>query len=114
MNHFPNPDAVAKTVQKAARSSYHLPKTVTDFVNQVLSIPIASMNTLESQIKEFDKVIKVQIELLPNILISVPEIRSIYSDGIMAEISDINRFGNQAQLAKYAGLAWKQYQSAWF
>ena len=39
-NRFPNPDAVAKAIQKAARSSYRLPKTVNDSVNQVLSISI--------------------------------------------------------------------------
>ena len=37
-NRFPDPDAVAKAIQKAARSSYRLPKTVNDSVNQVLSI----------------------------------------------------------------------------
>ena len=29
-NRFPDPDAVAKAIQKAARSSYRLPKTVND------------------------------------------------------------------------------------
>ena len=51
-NRFPDPDAVAKAIQKAARSSYRLPKTVNDSVNQVLSISITSMKALESQIKE--------------------------------------------------------------
>ena len=32
-NRFPNPDAVAKAIQKPARSSYRLPKTVNDSVN---------------------------------------------------------------------------------
>ncbi len=41
-NRFPNPNAVAKAIQKAARSSYRLPKTVNDSVNQVLSISITS------------------------------------------------------------------------
>ena len=72
------------------------------------------MKALESQIKEFDRAIKVQMELLPNVLISVPGIGPVYSAGIMAEIGDINRFENQAKLAKYAGLAWKQYQSGGF
>lgn len=40
-NRFPDPASVAKVIQKAARSSYCLPKTVNDSVNQVLSIPIA-------------------------------------------------------------------------
>ena len=113
-NRFPDPDAVAKAIQKAARSSYRLPKTVNDSVNQVLSISITSMKALESQIKEFDKAIAAQMELLPNVLISIPGIGSVYSAGIMAEIGDINRFDNQAALAKYAGLAWTQHQSGDF
>ena len=113
-NRFPNPNAVAKAIQKAARSSYRLPKTVNDSVNQVLSISITSMKALESQIKEFDKAIKAQMELLPNVLISIPGIGPVYSAGIMAEIGDINRFNSQAALAKYAGLAWKQHQSGDF
>lgn len=113
-NRFPDPDAVAKAIQKAARSSYRLPKTVNDSVNQVLSISITSMKALESQIKEFDKAIAAQMELLPNVLISIPGIGPVYSAGIMAEIGDINRFESQAQLAKYAGLAWTQHQSGDF
>lgn len=81
----------------------------------MLSISITSMKALESQIKEFDKAIKAQMELLPNVLISVPGIGPVFSAGIMAEIGDINRFENQAKLAKYAGLAWRQqYQSGGF
>lgn len=113
-NRFPDPDSVAKAIQKAARSSYRLPKTVNDSVNQVLSISITSMKALESQIKEFDKAIAAQMKLLPDVLTSIPGIGPVYSAGIMAEIGDINRFENHAQLAKYAGLAWTQYQSGGF
>lgn len=113
-NRFSDPDAVAKAIQKAARSSYRLPKTVNDSVNQVLSISITSMKALESQIKAFDKAIQAQMMLLPNVLTSIPGIGPVYSAGIMAEIGDINRFESQAKLAKYAGLAWKQHQSGGF
>lgn len=113
-NRFPDPDAVAKALQKAARSSYRLPKTVIDSVNQVLAISITSIRALESQIKAFDKAITNQMELLPNVLISIPGIGPVLSAGIMAEIGDINRFQNQAALAKYAGLAWQQHQSGDF
>ena len=113
-NHFPEPEQVAKAVQKAARSSYRLPKTVNDSVNQVLSISISSMKALDSQIKEFDMAIADQMQLIPNTLSSVKGIGPVYSAGIIAEIGDINRFPNQAKLAKYAGLAWKQHQSGDF
>ena len=113
-NRFPDPDAVAKALQKAARSSYRLPKTVNDSVNQVLAISITSIRALESQIKAFDKAITKQMELLPNVLISIPGIGPVLSAGIMAEIGDINPVQNQAALAKYAGLAWQQHQSGNF
>ena len=113
-NHFSNPEEVAKAIQKAARSSYRLPKTVNDSVNQVLSISITSIKALEAQIKEFDKAIAAQMELIPNTLASIKGIGPVYSAGIIAEIGDINRFPNQAKLAKYAGLAWRQHQSGDF
>ena len=113
-NHFSNPEDVAKAIQKAARSSYRLPKTVNDSVNQVLSISITSIKALEAQIKEFDKAIAAQMELIPNTLTSIKGIGPVYSAGIIAEIGDINRFPNQAKLAKYAGLAWRQHQSGDF
>ena len=113
-SHFSNPEEVAKAIQKAARSSYRLPKTVNDSVNQVLSISITSIKAMEAQIKEFDKAIAAQMELIPNTLSSIKGIGPVYSAGIIAEIGDINRFPSQAQLAKYAGLAWRQHQSGDF
>lgn len=111
---FPDPHSVAKAIQKAARSSYRLPKTVNDSVNQVLSLSISSMRAMESQIKALDKAIAEQMALIPHTLTSVKGIGPVYSAGIIAEIGDINRFPNQASLAKYAGLAWSQHQSGSF
>ena len=54
------------------------------------------------------------MELLPNVLISIPGIGPVYSAGIMAEIGEIDRFNSQAALAKYAGFVWKQHQSGGF
>jgi len=113
-NHFPDPVAIAKAVQAAAKGSYRLPKTVNDSVNQVLSISISSMRAIEAQIKAFDKAIAEQFEIIPNTLTSIKGIGKVYSAGIIAEIGDINRFTNQAALAKYAGLAWTQHQSGTF
>ena len=113
-NRFSDPEAVAKAIQKAARSSYRLPKTVNDSVNQVLSVLISSMKALEAQIRQLDSVISSQIQLIPNTLTSIPGIGPVYSAGIISEIGDIHRFTNQAALAKYAGFAWSQYQSGRF
>lgn len=113
-NHFTDPGCVAKAVQAAARGSYRLPKTVNDSVNQALSISISSIRALESTIKSYDKAIAEQLKVIPNTLMSVGGIGPVFAAGIIAEIGDINRFYNQAALAKYAGLAWKRHQSGPF
>ena len=113
-NRFDDPDSVAQALQKAARSSYRLPKTINDSINQVLSVSINSIRAIEAQIKALEKAIAEQMDLIPNTLQSVPGIGPVYAAGIIAEIGDINRFNNQAALAKYAGLAWTQHQSGDF
>lgn len=42
---------------------------------------------------------------------SVPGIGKVYAGGIIAEIGQIERFDNQAQIAKFAGLFWPHKQS---
>ena len=113
-NRSPRPDEIAKALQAAARGSYRLPKTVNDSVNQVLSISISSMRAMQAQIKALDKEIERQFVNIPNTLTSVRGIGPVFSAGMIAEIGDINRFAGQAQLAKYAGLAWKKHQSGMF
>ena len=101
---------MAKAIQKAARSSYRLPKTINDSVNQVLSISISSMRALESQIKAYNQAIADQM----NTLMSIKGIEPVISADIITEIGDINRFTSRTALAKYAGLAWNQHQSGEF
>lgn len=108
---FQFPDDTAKLIQKAARSSYRLPKTVNDSVNQILAISILAINALKDQLKLFDKAIEEHMKVIPNTLSSVKGIGPVYAAGIIAEIGDINRFKNQAALAKFAGICWSKYQS---
>lgn len=57
---------------------------------------------MEQQIKVFNKAVAEQMELITNTLKLIKGIGPIFSAGIIAEIGDINRFPNQAALAKYA------------
>lgn len=111
---FANPDEPAKIIQAAARGSYRLPKTVNDSVNQAMSVSIAGIRALQSQIKDLEAAIQKQFEIIPNTIISVPGIGKVYSAGIIAEIGDIHRFQSQASVAKYAGLVWNKHQSGIF
>lgn len=113
-NRFKNTDELTKAIKKAVRSSYRLPKTINDSNNQVLSISKSTMDSLQSQIDLLDEQIAKLIEIIPTTLHSIKGIGPVYEAGIVAEIGDIDRFDNQAALAKYAGLAWSQYQSGNF
>jgi len=114
-NRSPFPEEIAKAVQAAARGSYRLPKTITDSVNQVLSISISSMRAMQAQIKALEKEIERQFANIPNTLISIPGFGPVLSAGIIAEVGDVNRFEKgQSGLAKYAGLMWKENKSGMF
>jgi len=110
-NHFADPAGLAQTIQKAARSSYRLPKTVEGSVNQILAVSAQTIRFYQRQLKEYDLVISSQIDNLPNPLTSIKGIGLVYSAGILAEIGDVHRFKDQAALAKYIGLSWTRYQS---
>ena len=79
-----------------------------------MSVSIAAMRALESQINVLDKAIEQQFEIIHNTLTSIPGIGKVYSAGIIAEIGDVNRFQSQASVAKFAGLVWNQHQSGNF
>lgn len=111
---FADPMELAATIQKAARSSYRLPKTVEGSVNQTLSICLIAIKAYHEQIKLFDEAIGEMMTGISNPLTSIKGVGPVYSAGIIAEIGDIYRFKDQASLAKYAGLAWTRYQSGSF
>ena len=60
-----------------------------------------------------DKAIEEMVEVIPEYqcLTSVPGVGKVYAAGIIAEIGQIERFKDHPQVAKYAGLNWKQNQS---
>lgn len=108
---FTDPEAIAAALNKAARSSYRVSKTVNDSLNQLLAVRLVAIRSIEDQIKSLDKSIDSFMGAFQNVLISIPGIGSVYSAGIMAEIGDIHRFDSQSALSKFAGLAWKKHQS---
>lgn len=112
--HFVDPESLAKEIQKAARSSYRLPKAIQDSVNQVLGMQTQTIRFYENQLKELDKLIEVQMQAIPNTLTSIKGIGPVYAAGIISEIGDVTRFKDQAALANFAGLSWTRHQSGKF
>ena len=113
-NRFESPQDVAQALQKAARSSYRLPKAMADAANLAMASNIRIIRSLQEQAKSLQKAIEEHLATIPQTLTSVPGIGPIFAAGILSEIGDIQRFPNQMALAKYAGLAWTESQSGDF
>ncbi|WP_067937131.1 IS110 family transposase [Alicyclobacillus kakegawensis] len=113
-NRFPDPEKVAKCIQKAARSSYRLSKCVEDTIDILLATSIESIRAIKQQIKQIDEAIVRLLDGIPNTLETIPGIGRVYCAGILAEIGDVHRFKDQAAVAKYAGLTWQKHQSGKF
>ncbi|MCL6553396.1 MAG: IS110 family transposase, partial [Firmicutes bacterium] len=99
-NRFEHPQEVAQALQKAARSSYRLPKAMADAVNLAMASNIRIIRSLQEQAKSLQKAIEEHLATIPQTLTSVPGIGPIFAAGLISEIGDIQRFPNQMALAK--------------
>lgn len=113
---FSDPEKLAKAIQKAIRDSYRIGKVLQDSIDIVLASYARIISGLKKQIQSLDKSIESMYQIIPEAqsLMSVPGIGPVYTAGLIAEIGQIDRFDNEAQLAKYAGLYWKVSQSGNF
>lgn len=115
-NRFNDPECVAKSIQKAVRSSYRLNKVVEDSIDILLGTSIEVIRTLQKQVKEIEKAIERITAGLEETktLQSIPGVGSVFTAGIIAEIGQIERFEDETKIAKYAGLYWRKHQSGRF
>lgn len=112
-NRFDDPEAAARSLKKAARSSYRLSDSMNDSVNLAMASSIRVIRVLQQELKVLKKAIIDHLETIPQTLDTVPGIGPIFASGILAEV-DINQFQKQQQLAKFGGIAWNQAQSGDF
>ncbi|MGX7032781.1 transposase, partial [Pediococcus argentinicus] len=110
---FGNAEEIAKALKRAVRNSYRLDKVMEDSVDVVLGMYADEIKMLSKQLKLLDKSIERICVAIPEVkpLLSIPGIGKIYAAGIIAELGQINRFKNEAQIAGYAGLTWRRSQS---
>ena len=81
-----------------------------------LDLYIKAIEPKYVMIKDLEKSIVALFEIVTEAqcLKSIPGIGIVYAAVIVAEIGQIERFENEAQLAKYCGLYWKKNQSGNF
>jgi transposase len=113
-NRFADPDALAATLQRAARDSYRLDKVLQEPLRLVLGATLATIGSLQSQLKTLDKTVAQELATIPQTLASLPGLGPVWTAGLIAELGDITRFDDQAAIAQYAGLTWETRESGQF
>ena len=112
---FPDPAENARKLRLVACNSYPLPEALQQPVNLILGLSFKYITFLEGQEKRLNIAIAQCLEAIPHTLDTIPGFGPVFSAGIIAEIAGVERFDyNQAKVAKYAGLKWRQHQSADF
>jgi transposase len=109
---FADVERTAQKLHQIASDSYHLPAPLAESVDVALRLNLEHIAQLEQLRKQLEKAIGEQLADHPTTLTSIPGIGSVYAAGIVAEIGDIARFGgDEAKVAKFAGLKWRKRQS---
>lgn len=111
---FTAPAELATTLQRAARDSFRLDRVLAEPLRVVLGTTMATIRTLQAQVRAVDATIARELRAIPQTLSSVPGLGPVWTAGLVAEIGAIGRFPNDAALAQYAGLVWKAHESGTF
>ena len=110
---FADVERTAQKLHQIAHDSYRLPSPLAESVEVALQLNLEHIAQLEQLRKQLDRAIGEQLEAYPTTLSSIPGIGPVYAAGIIAEIGDIARFGgDEAKVAKFAGLKWRKSKSA--
>lgn len=111
---FKDPADLAATLQRAARDSFRLDRVLDDPLTVVLGTTMATIRTLQTQLRAVDKAIAQELKAIPQTLTTVPGLGPVWVAGLVAEIGGLARFSDEAALAQYAGLVWKAHESGTF
>jgi transposase len=111
---FYDPDATARAVQRALRTSYPIPLQMDEMVTATLATAWEHIRSIKRLMKRLDQLIARCIDPVPNPLITVKGLGPVITAGLLAEIVDISRFPQHKHLAQYFGISWAKRSSGGF
>jgi len=109
---FYDPNATARIVQQALRTSYPIDRLMDHMVTATLATGWEHIRAIKRLMKRLDQHIARYIEPVPNPIITVKGLGPVITAGLLAEIVDISRFPEHKHLAQYVGISWTKRSSA--
>ena len=113
-NRLKDATEMAQALKNQARKAFRLHPKMQDAVDVALAMSLETIRFLEGQERKLNQVIARELAAIPQTLDTIPGFGPVYTAGIVAEIGDISRFRDDAALAKFAGLTWRDHQSSKF
>jgi transposase len=112
---FTDPKQNARLLQAVAEDSYPLPEGLQAPVNLILRQSLQQILSLQRLVQRTETAIADTIEAIPSTLTTIPGLGPVFAAGMAAEIGNLARFdGDEAKVAKFAGLSWRRTQSGEF
>jgi transposase len=109
---FYDPDATARTVQNALRTSYPIDPLMDEMVTATLATAWDHIRSINRLTKRLDQHIARCIEPVPNPIITVKGLGPVITAGLLAEIVDVSRFPEHKHMAQYFGISWTKRSTA--
>jgi len=111
---FYDPDATARTVQRALRTSYPIDDLMDEMVTATLATGWEHIRAINRLMKRLDQHITRYIAPVPNPIITVKGLGPVITAGLLAEIVDVSRFPEHKHMAQYFGISWTKRSSGGF
>ena len=99
---------------QVATESYRCDADTESALRTATGSHLAIIQSLRKQIAVLEQAIADRMKAVPGKLQTIPGLGPVFEAGILAEIGPIDRFHNDDELARFAGLTWRRDQSGAF
>jgi transposase len=106
--------AILQQLVQLAQQSYRCDAYTESALRTAIRARLALIRQIQQQMRQLEQAIEERMADLPAHLQSIPGIGPVFEAGIVAEIGPIQRFRDDDQVARFAGLTWRINQSGEF
>jgi len=114
--YFPagRPEAILHELVQLARDSYRCDAYTESALRTAIRAHLEVIRQIQRQTRHLEQEIETAMARIPGRLQSIPGLGPVFEAGIVTEIGPLDRFRDDDQVARFAGLTWRRNQSGEF